>query len=159
MLLATAAAELERTALAYRQAATVLRGVPERVGTYMGELEHAHQVNWHSSAGDAFRRLVEVLYQPGVLLQTEAEQLAGTADTIASDLSSYAATARQLSTVVAAVSAVDLSAVAQDLGAERLESMRRAAADAVGDAASFIRYVDDNGGIPWMLQEAANRLW
>ena len=157
MLLATAAAELERTALAYRQAATVLRGVPERVGAYMGELEHAHQVNWHSSAGDAFRRLV--LYQPGVLLQTEAEQLAGTADTLASDLSSYAATARQLSTLVAAVSAVDLSAVAQDLGAERLESMRLAAADAVGDAASFIRYVDDNGGIPWMLQEAANRLW
>lgn len=159
MLIAAAALELERTAAAYRGAARVLKGVPDRAQQYLGELENARQVHWHSEAGEAFRKLVEGLRYPGNILSVEAALLAGTAETIAADLSGYAETARQLGTMVAVLSAVDLSALAQDLGAQRLESMRNSAAEAATDAGRFVKYVQENGGIPWLLQEAAARAW
>ena len=159
MLLATASAELERTAAAYRQAASVLKGVPERAELYLAQLEHAQQVHWHSEAGEAFRQLVEGLRHPGNLLESETQRLAGVAEVIAADLSSYAEAARQLSTMVAVLAAVDITAVAQDLGLQQLDAMRGAASEAVTDAAKFVQFVDDNGGIPWLLQEAAARVW
>lgn len=159
MLMAAAALELERTAAAYRGAAKVLKGVPDRAQSYLAELENARQVYWHSQAGEAFQTLVEGLRYPGNILSAEAALLASTAETIAADLTSYAESARQLGAVVAVLSAVDLTALAQDLGAHRLETMRDAAAEAAEDAGRFVRYVQDNGGIPWLLQEAASRAW
>lgn len=160
MLIAAAAAlELERTAAAYRGAAKVLKGVPDQAQQYLAELDKARQVHWHSEAGEAFRTLVEGLRYPGNILSVEAAVLAGEAETIAADLSSYAETARQLGNMVAVLSAVDLTALAQDLGAHRLETLRSSAAEAAADAGRFMRYMQENGGIPWLLQEAAGRLW
>lgn len=159
MLIAAAAVELERTATVYRGAAAVLKGVPDRAQQYLAELENARQVHWNSEAGEAFRRMVEGLRDPGSILSAEAALLAGTAEAIAADLSGYAEVARQLGNVVAALSAVDLTAVAEDLGSQRLESMRSSAADAAADAGRFVKYLQDNGGIPWLLQEAAARVW
>lgn len=159
MLIATAATELESTAAAYRDVAKVLRNIPDRAEHYLSQLQSAQQVNWNSQAGTAFRQLLEGLRYPGNVLQTEASQLAGTAETIAADLSSYADTARQLGTLVSLLSAVDFTAVVQDLGAARLEGMRSTAAAATTDAARLVRYVQDNGGIPLLLREAADRLW
>src|SRR5699024_9160146 len=155
MLITAAAAELERTAAAYRDAAKVLRGIPDRAEQYLVLLQAAQQVEWSSEAGTAFRQLLEALRQPGTMLQAAAPQLAATAELIAADLSSYADTARQLATVVSALSGVDLLAVAHDLGADRVEGMRRAAAEAGADAASLVVYVQQNSGIPGLLREAA----
>lgn len=159
MLITTAALELERTAAAYRAAAKVLRSIPDRAEQYLAQLQSAQQVHWHSEAGTAFRQALETLRHPGNVLQSEASQLAGSAEGIAADLNGYADTARQLASIVSVLSAVDYSAVAQDLGAARLEGMRAAAGEATTDAARLVKYAQDNGGIPLLLREAAARLW
>lgn len=159
MFIATAAVELDRTAAAYRSAATVLRRIPDRAEQYLVRIQAAQQVNWHSEAGTAFRQLLEELRHPANVLQTEASQLAGTAETIAADLHSSAETARQLASMVSALTAVDFTAVAHDLGAGRLEGMRNAAAEATTGADRLVMYVQDNGGIPGLLREAASRVW
>lgn len=159
MFIATAAAELERTAAAYRTAGQVLRGIPDRAEQYLVQLQAAQQVNWNSEAGNAFLQALEALRGPGTMLQDEAVHLAAAAETIAADLSSYAQTARQLGTMVSLLSAADITAVAQDVGAARLEGMRIAAAEAATDAGRLVAYVQDNGGVPHLLRDVVARLW
>lgn len=159
MFIATAAAELDRTAAAYRAAGHVLRGIPDRAEQYLAQLQAAQQVNWNSEAGSAFRQALEGLRGPGTMLQDEAFHLAAAAETIAADLSSYAETARQLGTMVSLLSAVDITAVAQDVGAARLEGMRIAAAEAATDAGRLVGYVQDNDGVPPLLRDVVARLW
>lgn len=158
-MLTAAATELDRTAAAYREAGKVLQGIPGRTEQYLAQLQAAQQVEWNSAAGTAFRHLVEELRWPGNVLQAEASELAATAEAIAADLSSYAETARQLDALVSVLSAVDFTAVAQDLGTARLESMRTSAAEATADAGKLVMYVQDNGGIPALLREVAHRVW
>ena len=158
-MLTAAATELDRTAAAYREAGKVLQGIPGRTEQYLAQLQAAQQVEWNSAAGTAFRHLVEELRWPGNVLRAEASELAATAEAIAADLSSYAETARQLGALVSVLSAVDFTAVAQDLGAARLESMRISAAEATADAGRLVMYVQDNGGIPALLREVADRVW
>lgn len=159
MLAATAATELERTASAYRDAAAVLRRMPERVSDYTAELENAQQVHWDSRAGDAFRQAAAALHHPGNFFRVEAEHLSGIAATIAADLSSYAEAARQLSSMVVMLSSTDISALAEQLGVTGLESLSGAASEALFDASTLVQFLEDHGGIPRVLREAASRLW
>ncbi|WP_300344466.1 hypothetical protein [Nesterenkonia sp.] len=159
MFITTAALQLEDAAAAYRSAATTLKTATQHTDDYLTHLHDAEEVQWHSDAAEAFRLLLSALREPGGFLSSETEALAAEADLIAAELTSYAATARQLSQIVDLLSAVDLPALMWDLGADQVAGLRSAAADAVTDADEFLRFVHDNGGIPGLLLEAAARLW
>lgn len=151
--------QIEAAASTYDSAAQRLMRVASKVPDYQDHLNRAESVEWQSMAGTAFRDVIDLLRGPGRLIGDEAASLAAEAQTIATDLRGYAAQARHLAALLAP-GALPTAAPgpAWDIAAAGIEWIWREAKQSLeGDAAGFMRYIDQHGGIPAVLEDTVRR--
>ncbi|GAA1455291.1 hypothetical protein ACFP47_02370 [Nesterenkonia lacusekhoensis] len=141
-MLSYAATELDRTASVYEEMAAALGRVDALAGPYDSAVARAEGCAWDSSAGEAFSAAVGFVRGEGVFVGGEAAELAQEARTIAGELREAAELARTVAHLVGAA-----VGVAVDL----LPDVVTRAADAVGDPVSFIRFLEEHGGVPPVL--------
>lgn len=157
-MMGVAAGHLHHAAQGYRRSATTLRHVVNAEPQFHQALHHAKEVHWQSPAGDACRSVIETFHHPAQWAAGEAESLAAEADLIASELEELAHQAQRLSEYVAVLGSLDLSALAADLGEQRLRRALDVAADAVSSTGPVVDYLTTHGGVSSVLQEAMNRV-
>lgn len=142
MMLSIAATELERTAAVYEDMFGALSRVDALAGPYDSAVARAEDCTWDSSAGEAFSTAVGFVRGEGLFVGGEASELALEARTIAGELYEAASMARTVAQLLSAA-----AGVAPDLLPEAVSR----AAEALGDPVSFVRFLEEYGGVPSVL--------